>query len=353
MKRLATILILLPLVGFSCGLLNPKPPTPPVPNESEPSAAEVVVPIAGYASRRSFKQFGEYIQDRFTGYHVADDVEFADVKERIPVVAIAMGTVRKIDTVSGYGGVVVIDHEVDGEKVNAIYGHLDIANSPLKEGSTVAVGDFIANLGEDKSPATDGERKHLHFAVYRGDELRLQGYEKTAEEVKNWINPHDFFKQHAVDLTDYSRAYLYTKDLGGDIYKLRFAIPGAWEVEYVPQIQALNLFTLSGEGTARERSQIFIRYFDASDFQTLSTVTIHAQEDLNVSENNYPARRYEIEKKPDVADFPYQPTWRNQRHSVTDFKTGPGYARFYVVAKNPALSDDLYEAVLQSITAVE
>ncbi|MDZ4229813.1 MAG: hypothetical protein U1C53_01615, partial [Candidatus Veblenbacteria bacterium] len=97
------------------------------------------------------------------------------------------------------------------------------------------------------------------------------------------------------------------------------------------------------------RSQIFIRYFEAADFQILSTVTIHSQEDLNVGEGNYPARRYDIEKKEGVPDFPYQPSWRNGRHTVTDFKTGPGYARFYVVAKNPALPDNVYGAVLQGM----
>ncbi|MDP3985890.1 MAG: hypothetical protein Q8P77_00445, partial [Candidatus Veblenbacteria bacterium] len=185
----------------------------------------------------------------------------------------------------------------------------------------------------------------LHFALYKGDELRLNGYEKDAAKVRDWINPTDFFEEHSAGLEDYSRAYVLA-DLGSNVFPIRFAVPGGMEVEYVPQIQALNVFTLVGEGTARERSQIFIRYFDAVDFQTLSTVTIHSQDDMNVGEGNYPARRYDIEKKPGVADFAYQPSWRNQRHTVTDFKTGPNYARFYVVAKNPTLPDNLYQAVL-------
>jgi len=53
-----------------------------------------------------------------------------------------------------------------------------------------------------------------------------------------------------------------------------------------------------------------------------------------------------------VADFPYQPSWRNERHIVTDFKTGPNYARFYVVAKNPELSENIYKAVLAGIQVV-
>ena len=329
---------------------SPSPETGCAPEE-EPKA-EVVLPVTGYASRRTYKVFGEYIQDRFTGYHVGDDVEFADMKERIPAVAIARGVVQKISTVSGYGGVVVIAHEVGGETVTALYGHLDIAQSPLKQGLAVAAGDYIAPLGENKSKETDGERKHLHFALHKGDDLKLNGYEQDPAKLDDWINPTDFFEQHGVVVEDSSRAYNPTSDLGGDIFKIRFAIPGGMEVEYVPQIQALNVFTLAGEGTARERSQIFIRYFEAADWQTLSTVTIHSQEDKNVGDGNYPARRYDIAKKEGVADFPYQPAWRNQRHIVTDFKTGPGYARFYVVAKNPGLADSVYRAVLQGMQTV-
>lgn len=331
---------------------QPSAPAPETGCEPEIKPAQVVLPIIGYESRRTFKTYGEYIQDRFTGYHVGDDIEFVDYKDRIPVVAIAKGTVRKIDTVSGYGGVVIIEHEVGDQKINALYGHLDIAQSPLKEGLSVMAGDYIAPLGENKTKETDGERKHLHFALYRGEEIKLQGYEKDPSKLADWINPTDFFNEQGVKNDTYSRAYNPSQDLGGNIFKIRFAIPGGMEVEYIPQIQALNVFTLAGSGTARDRSQIFIRYFEANDFQTLSTVTIHSAEDTNVGDGNFPARRYDIEKKNSVADFAYQPEWRNRRHLVTDFKTGPNFARFYVVAKNPYLADNIYQSILAGIQVV-
>lgn len=328
---------------------QPRAPQPADGCEPDKVEAKVILPVVGYASRRTYKAFGEYIQDRFTGYHAGDDVEFTDMKDRVPVVAIADGKVRKIDWVAGYGGVVVIQHDIEGDTVNAIYGHLDIAQSPLKEGLEVKRGDYIAPLGEDKSRETDGERKHLHFALYRGSDLLLNGYEKDSEKLQNWINPTDFFKQYGVKTDDYSRAFNPAKDLGGNIFKIRFAIPGGMEAEYVPQIKALNIFTLAGGGTARDRSQLFISYFDAADWQTLSTVTIYTTEDTRVGEGNFPAKRYDIEKKSGVADFSYQPQWRNERHIVTDFKTGPGYGRFYVFAKAPDLSNQIYESVLHGL----
>lgn len=355
MKLLATTILSLALLGAGCSVPPSAAPAPTTPLDTsgvKPAEAEAVLPIAGYASRRTYKMFGEYISDRFSGYHIGDDVEYGEVKTEVPVIAIAQGTVRKIGRVSGYGGVVIIQHTVGGKKVNAIYGHLDLASSKLRVGASVARGDFIANLGDGESTETDGERKHLHFALYEGDELRLSGYEKNADDVRRWLNPTDLFLQHKVELPDYSRAYNPNLDLGGSSFKIRFAIPGGMEVEYVPQLKALNIFTIKGEGTARERSQLFIRYFDASGFQTLSGVTVYDTKDITVGQGKYAARRYDIEPKPGVADFAHQPAWRNARHIVTDFTGGNGVARYYVVAKNPKLTDNMYEAVLASMQLV-
>lgn len=149
-----------------------------------------------------------------------------------------------------------------------------------------------------------------------------------------------------------SRTYDPDRDLGGDIFHLQFTIPAGWEVEYVPSIEALNLFTLSGSGSARERSQIFIRYFDSSAFSTLRAVTIHSTEELVVGTGNYTARRYDIEKKSGVPPFPDQPSWRNERHIVTDFRDKTGFTRYYVVAARPDLDPSLYESILAGMTIV-
>ncbi len=156
--------------------------------------ATAVLPVEGYVERRTFKVFGQYVSDRFTGYHVADDIEFGDVTKEVPVVAIMDGTVVRIGYVGGYGGMALIDH---GD-VNAIYGHIDLSSSLLKVGDTVTMGQFIASLGDGETAETDGERKHLHFGLYVGVPNRINGYETDASLVKNWINPQDFFTEHAV-----------------------------------------------------------------------------------------------------------------------------------------------------------
>jgi hypothetical protein len=356
--ELRIILLTLLLVGAGCQSL----PTSESNNtldkvNSKPSETAkideplVVLPLEGYMP--TYRRFGEYFQGRFVGYHVAEDSEADSGKVEVPVRTIADGVVRYADWVSGYGGVIVIAHNVRNKKVNAIYGHVDIGSSELKVGDQVKKAQFIANLGDNKSRETDGERKHLHFALYIGDDLRLQGYEKNSKAVDNWINPNDFFASYGISFVSQTSPTIAYSDLqdpeGKKIFNLDFRMPSDWDVEYIPSLQSLNLYKVSGNGIARDRSQILIRYFDASDFLTLSTVTIFKTTDLKVGAGDYVARRYDIEKKSGVADFRDQPNWRNERHIVTDFRKSSGRTRYYVVAANPDLDTVVYERILESM----
>lgn len=326
-----------------------EPAVPVQNNEAQHVEMSVAFPVEEYVERRTLKAFGEYISDRFNGYHVGDDIEFTDRADRVPVYAIADGTVlEKKDFVSGYGGVMRIRHDVNGETVTAIYGHLDFADVEIAEGDRVAKGDLIAHLGE-QGPATDGERKHLHFGLYANAARRINGYEATRDGVRNWLNPSRFFTEQGLEARGRERAFDPAAEPGSAFAELSFTVPAGMEIEYVPAIQSLNVFSVMGDGSARERSQIFIRYFDASDFLTLNSVTIHQTEDLTVGGENYPARRYDIEKKSGFADFPEQPAWRNERHIVTDTRKSSGLARYFVIAKNPDLDMRVYEQFLDGV----
>jgi len=318
-------------------------------DESAREVSLVSLPVEGYAERRTFKNFGEFIQDRFTGYHVGEDVEFVGVADDVSVHAIASGTVVRAEWVSGYGGLVVIQHTTLSRVVTALYGHLDSDSFAVEVGSRVEGGEFLANLGEGGTNETDGERKHLHFGLYEGSEDRINGYEATPAGVKRWINPTVFFDEYGVESVQSARRYESSVEVGGSVYNLSFDIPAGWGVEYVPSLESLNLFVLNGEGTARDRSQLLIRYFDASQFLTLPTVTVYSTVDMSVGVNDYVARRYDIEKKTGVAAFKDQPLWRNDRHLVTDFRKNEGRARYFVVASNPALDAAVYESVLMSM----
>lgn len=148
------------------------------------------------------------------------------------------------------------------------------------------------------------------------------------------------------------RMYNPEEDLGGDEFSLEFLIPEDWEVEYDDATRSLYVFTLRGEGAARERSQVLITYFDASRFLTLSVVTIHEVLDLEVGQGNYTAKRYDIEKRPGVTAFVGQPSWRNERHIAVDFRDKEGYTRYYSIAKNPQSDEQTFQRVVASIKIV-
>lgn len=334
---------LVPFLGAGCTAMDVI-----LPDDDVDEEAAVVLPVEGYVAQRTFKAFGEYISDRFVGYHVADDIEFTSVDEEVPVVAIADGTVTRVGDVDGYGGMILVDH---GD-INAIYGHVDLASVSIIEGDTVVKGQFLANLGDGETEETDGERKHLHFGLYEGEPVRVNGYANSTMAVYTWHNPQDWFRSQGVGMDTPSRTFT-GDDRGSDIFHLEFSIPENMEVEYIPSIQSLNIFTLDGEGTARERSQFLVRYFDASTFLTLSTVTVHSTEALAAGVGDYDARRYDIEKKPGTADFTDQPSWRNERHVVTDFTAAEGYGRYYVVAANPDVDLAIYQGFLDSMQVIE
>jgi len=161
----------------------------------------LVQPIAEFEKRVTKKPFGIYITpqsspvqpEKFSGYHTGVDVEYSDVEDEVEVVAIADGIVLRSEWVSGYGGMTAIRHNIDGQDYIVIYGHLNPDNL-LAKGQTVSSGDKIGALGKGYSNQTDGERKHLHLAVYSGNDINVKGYVSSQEELSQWIDPLQFLK---------------------------------------------------------------------------------------------------------------------------------------------------------------
>lgn len=199
-------LCLVALFGVGClrsdeqaGNANQKHPSTEFASSTTPQqerkVSQVVYPIEGYQERLTVKRFGTYVHDRFRGYHAGDDIEFTSAEDQvreIPVVAIATGTVARVGFVSGYGGLIVIRHSIGGEEYTALYGHISLTSSQVKVGDQVEPGQKIAVLGAHESGETDGERKHLHFALYKGYDGRINGYESSKAGLSKWIDPATF-----------------------------------------------------------------------------------------------------------------------------------------------------------------
>ncbi|MEX1997774.1 MAG: M23 family metallopeptidase [Candidatus Andersenbacteria bacterium] len=181
------------------------PPSPSLATASVPPptlmpAVSLTPPIAEFKERITKKPFGIYITpatspvqpERFTGYHTGVDIEYADNLGKIPVQAISDGKVIQAGHVSGYGGVVVIEHQLSGTIRLALYGHLDPQDLP-PVGAPVKQGETIGQLGQGGTKETDGERKHLHFAILKDRKIDLRGYVPTPSELENWLDPQLLF----------------------------------------------------------------------------------------------------------------------------------------------------------------
>ena len=115
-----------------------------------------------------------------------------ELNSAVEASAACTGKILEKKWVSGYGGVVVTNCEVEGEAVTVLYGHLNLATISLKTGDMLTAGDMIGSLGADNSQETDKERKHLHFSIHKGQAVNLQGYVSIEAELKDWLDPCEY-----------------------------------------------------------------------------------------------------------------------------------------------------------------
>lgn len=158
--------------------------------------AAYITPVDEFKSRITKKKFGTYITpanspvqpERFSGYHTGVDVEYDDIISDTPVRALTSGTVTFSGVIDGYGGVLLITHTIKGAPRTVVYGHLDPSSLPTN-GSAVKKSQKIGVLGANKSSETDGERKHLHFAILSDTRQDFLGYVQSEGELSAWLNP--------------------------------------------------------------------------------------------------------------------------------------------------------------------
>lgn len=156
-------------------------------------------PVEQFKKNITLKKFGTYVTpqnspvdpERFTGYHTGVDVEMTgeNLTRDIWVYSVAAGVVSESREADGYGGVVVIQHTINGQPYVAIYGHLDFASLKVAPGQNVVAGTPMGLLGEGYTDETDGERKHLHFALIPGETVDLRGYVQSESELSKWADP--------------------------------------------------------------------------------------------------------------------------------------------------------------------
>lgn len=158
-----------------------------------------IAPIDRAGERVTKKPFGIFISpetspvqpERFSGYHTGTDFEvFADeVGGEVAVFSICDGKIADKRTVGGYGGFIILECEYKGEPISVIYGHVSLESIVKDIGDTTEKGEVLGVLGEPSRGETDGERKHLHMSILKGDETDIRGYVAREVDLDMWLDP--------------------------------------------------------------------------------------------------------------------------------------------------------------------
>lgn len=102
-----------------------------------------------------------------------------------PILAAADGQVSFADMDGGYGGLIVIEHTVNGQAVATAYAHSWEHGIHVTAGQTVRAGDHIGDVGS----SGNSTGPHLHF------EVRPGGGNHPAIDAEPWLDA-----QGAIDL---------------------------------------------------------------------------------------------------------------------------------------------------------
>jgi hypothetical protein len=153
-------------------------------------------PINNLERRVTKKPFGIYVADRFTGFHTGVDFEITpeELNKQVLVRVICNGKLISKEYASGYGGVLVESCFLNNEPITVVYGHVKLASVKFNVDDSIKFGEVLGELGAGYSSETDGERKHLHLGIHKGQEINILGYVDSKDQLSSWINPCDYLK---------------------------------------------------------------------------------------------------------------------------------------------------------------
>ncbi len=98
------------------------------------------------------------------GHRGVDIASNGSVNNQVPIYASRDGTVTKTGPADGFGYWVVIQHEVDGKRIDSVYGHMSLASIKVKPGDKVKGGQEIAKIGNEGGSTGP----HLHYEEWVG-----------------------------------------------------------------------------------------------------------------------------------------------------------------------------------------
>lgn len=79
-----------------------------------------------------------------------------------PIGAISAGVVSQADTTGSYGNHVMIDHVINGQKVQSLYAHMVAGSITVSVGQTVTVAQVLGKVGN----TGNSTGPHLHLEIH-------------------------------------------------------------------------------------------------------------------------------------------------------------------------------------------
>lgn len=133
-------------------------------------------------------------------------------------------------------------------------------------------------------------------------------------------------------------------------YDFSATIPNSWEVAYASATRAINIFDPLADGdSAITQSKIFIQFYQKTDFTPPTDTVVVSKTPMMIGK--YSAMAYVLNKKAGVVTAGDLPTWHTAKHNQTDIQTGPDtHKLFFSFAQAPDVSDEVFTAVLQSLS---
>lgn len=86
----------------------------------------------------------------------------------IPIQAAASGKVIRIGPLGTYGNIVIIQHSINGIRMDTLYAHLKNNSIEVKVGDKVSQGQRIAFMGATDGGSGRTTGQHLHFEIHAG-----------------------------------------------------------------------------------------------------------------------------------------------------------------------------------------
>jgi murein DD-endopeptidase MepM/ murein hydrolase activator NlpD len=124
--------------------------------------------------------FGMRVHPITGEYKLHTGADFA-APDGTPILAVADGTVTHAEFTGTYGGLVIIEHRIDGRTIATAYAHSWENGIHVQAGDTVRAGQHIADVGS--SGYSTGA--HLHFEVRDG------GTNGEFIDPAAWLNQHN------------------------------------------------------------------------------------------------------------------------------------------------------------------